>query len=134
MASAVAKLPKARQGLRDSAARLRDLQTKLDSALQNGRSREALQKTVDLTEAAAQVVPLLAARLERLDTPHQGLTALSDNLGEVRGSLPQMADSTVTLVTLLRWLLWCAALLVAVHSATQFLALRRRTAPPPSAT
>ena len=29
-------------------------------------------------------------------------------------------------LTLLRWLLWCAALLVAVHSATQFLALRRR--------
>jgi DNA repair exonuclease SbcCD ATPase subunit len=125
MASAVAKLPKARQGLRDSAARLRDLQARLDS-LQNVRSQETLQRTVELADAAAQVVPLLAARLERLDTPHQGLAALSDNLGEVRDSLPGMADSTVTFVTLLRWLLWCVGLLVAVHAATQFLAVRRQ--------
>ncbi|MBI1918082.1 MAG: hypothetical protein HYS12_25605 [Planctomycetes bacterium] len=132
MASAVAKLPKARQGLRDSAVRLRELQKKLDVAVQSPRSKDTLEKTVELTEAAAQVVPLLAARLEQMDAPHQGLATLSEKLGEVRGSLPQMADSTVTLVTLLRWLLWCAALLVVVHSATQFLAFRQQAAPPPS--
>src|SRR5262249_55641746 len=120
------KLPQARQGLRDSAIRLRDLQTRLDRAVQNSGSQEALQQTVDLTEAAVQVIPLLAARLGRLEAPHQGLAVLSENLGEVPSSLPQLADSTVTFVTLLRWLLWCAALLISVHSATKFLALWRQ--------
>src|SRR5262245_53897039 len=126
MAAALEKLPKARQGMRDSAVRLRAFQKQLDEAVTSPRSKDTLRKTIELTDAAAQVVPLLAAQIEQLDTPHQGLEALSRNLGEVSGSLSQMEDTTVTVVTLLRWLLWCAAALAIVHAASQFLALRQR--------
>ncbi len=129
MASAVERLPRARKGLLDSAARLRDLQKKLDGALDDPDGyKETLERTIELTDSAANVIPLLSARLERLETQQQGLAELGAGVEEVHASVPQLADTTVSLLTLMRWLLWVAAALAAVHGLSQ-LAARRGVTP-----
>ena len=102
--------PALRTRLLVSAERLRELEQTLDPALTDPTS--------------------LGTRLDRLEQKHQqGLADLGHSLGEVRDVLPEMADTTATIVLLVRCLLWLSASLAAFHGLAQFLKLRHRPRP-----
>jgi uncharacterized phage infection (PIP) family protein YhgE len=127
MAEAVARLPRARKGLYESAARIRRLKERLDAALNDPQGyQQTIQQTIQLTDSAANIIPLLANRLSHLETQQKGLAELGTSLGEVHDALPVMADNTVTILTLLRWMLWVGAALMAVHGLAQIVTSWKR--------
>ena len=90
--------PALRKNLLESAGRVRELQGRLDRLIEDAATR---------------------ARFARINTQRHGLEELGDSLGEMQGTLPEMANTAANITLLLRGLLALLAFLVAVHACYQ---------------
>jgi chromosome segregation ATPase len=111
MEKAVEKWPGLRKGLRESAAVLRMTQTQLDKTLASqAKHRAVLDRTLDLADVLAKLLPLYLDQLERhLIEQEQSLASLGESLDEVRATIPVWGETTRRVVLLLRVGLWTFA-------------------------
>ncbi len=94
LASAEKSWPDARQGLLDSAARLRSMQ-KSEQGKESAIGQQA-----------------------------HSLDALGSNLEQIHAALPQTSENAVEILALVRWLLWVVAAAVTLHAAYLLFSVR----------
>jgi hypothetical protein len=108
--AAVERWPELRQALGRSSTVLRTAQGQLERALQQRQQYEdALEQTVVLADAFAEMLPLYTAQLE------QQLAEQEHTLGELGASIDEIGQSASSLMQLTRLLVWLMAVIFGVH-------------------
>ena len=124
--SAVARWPELRQTLTRSAALLKMTQRQLDQALEHREEYEAaLQQTVVLAEAFAEMLPWFTENLDRqLAQQEATLDDLGRSIDEVGDTLPVYAQTASRLTGTARLLLGLVAAIVGLHGGYLILSVR----------
>jgi uncharacterized phage infection (PIP) family protein YhgE len=124
--SAVTRWPDLRKTLAQSAVLLRTTQQQLNHALENRDMFESsLEMTIILVRAITAALPVMAEQLEaNLRDQEQSLANLEHSINQVSASMPEVADTASTVLTMTRLLMVLVGSVFGLHGVFVMLSAR----------